>query len=1107
MNRAAPFTLIPWNTDFLRGLTDLALAETNGNISRAVFIFPHGRPKRYLSLLLRQDAAVRRPLIMPVMHTVSALFSASAGRIQSRPAWNAGLLDRIGLLLACVRKEALEGADMPFLTEARAFFPWGARLAALYEECFSQHKTPVDFLHVEDQVSPFAAMLLSRLGSIFARYSTAMRERGWTSPGHAAGLAAQHVLETGELPDGLLPDPSVSPVYIAGFHALSGAERILFRHLWERMNARVVLHGDAALCSSPEKAHWSCLPLAEWAKDWGTHIALHHTGKTVPQPEKPRIRYVSGFDLHSQLAVLQEELADITANGREAPNAAPGNKPEKGKLPVTADPPPGNHGQAFLPIDLLADKNPAHEAEREEEESFAALEKLADPAADHRADTLVALPDNGLLMPVLHHLPRRDVNVSMGYPLARSPVFRLLDTLARLQEGRKKNGYYWRDLVELIRHPYLKMLRPALSDQAGPGPEYPDSEHSGPDAGKNGGRTDLRRELHRLEQALRGQDRKYADPRHLAGAMYTPLPAHERPKPETAALLEKLFSVTLDAFENPGRPLDLAGALEGLCAFLLAHGRHLWKRFPIDAECLHRLRQSLIPELGRSELARESFAPETLFALLRNLMEAERVPFEAVPLVGLQVMGMLETRLLSFRRVCIVDAGEDSLPGSPAGDPLLPEALRREIGLPSLHSREQVAAYTFFRLIFGAEEVLLLWQEGGDTPSLQDQKKKKSRFIEELLWEEEKKLGRLLAAQGRDGPLTVLESRAAPLPLQPRAITVSPPVRALLDALLKKPLSASLFDAYLRCPARFYYERLIGLAPADEVHEGDDPLAVGNLFHDVLRQGYAPLLERALPGGDALAEELRDDLLALYYSSSSFAALMRSLPADSAAMLVEAGKKRLTDYLKRQPPTRVMAVETPFTVTFTQGGGRWSLTGTADRIDQRCDPEGAASPFAGTQGLIILDYKTGRVPLTAFSLWENEGLWRRMASWAPGAAGEENSPSILAELAGLLESVQLPLYLLLRELAVSSGKAGGRGESPPALDAAFVALAQGGEEIPLFAPALGLAERRKIIENRIPDLVFFLISHMSACTRLAPHPGKHCDWCSCSKLCMLPSAF
>ena len=1060
-----PFALIPWQRDFLRALTDLTLEECGGDISRAVFIFPHNRPRRYLSLVLRHHPAVRRPLIMPTMHTVSSLFTAAAGRILSRPAWNAGLLDRVGLLLACVRAES-RGHHLP--TEARAFFPWGVRLASLFEECFNQRRKPLDFLYAEGQVSPFAAMLLERLGGIFNRYSAALKEKEWTSPGFEAGLVADHLQNGLPLPEGLLPDSETHRLYIAGFHLLSGTEDALFRHLWER-GARVVLHGDAKLATAPDEAHWSCRALADWGTAWGGKLLLRELEGALESSHSPRIRYFSGFDLHSQLEVLRKELAsgqDEKAWQETVEGAEPDDNPDTG--PDSTD-------------------------------------------ADHQADTLVALPDSGLLMPTLHHLPHVDINISMGYPLARSPVFRLVDTLARLQEGRKSGGYYWRDLVDLIRHPYLKMLHPTSVwnlDAVG-GPAIADT----PDAVDGQDPHALRRALHLLEKMLRGQGRKYADPRELLRDLCASDAASSVPiAPETTTLLNILFSVCLTAFENPERPKDLAVALEGLCAFLLAHGGHLWKRFPIDAECLYRLRQSLVPELGRSELADEPFAPDTLFALLRSLMEAERVPFEAVPLVGLQVMGMLETRLLSFRRLYIIEAGEDVLPGTPTGDPLLPEALRREIGLPPLQSREQAAAYTFFRLLAGAEEVVLLWQEGGDAPGLpglMDQKKKKSRFIEELLWQEEKKLGRLLAAKGKDGPLTVLESRAAPLPVQRRGIPVSPSIRDLIADLLHKGVSASLLDSYLRCPLRFYHERLLRLVPADEIAEGDDPLTIGTTLHKALQLTYAPRLGTPLPGGEALAGLLGERLLAVF--SSECADFKASLPADSAAMLEEAGKKRLADYLQSQPPATPLGLESGLKAVFFSNGKHWSLSGLADRIDLR-----SGASWDEAQGIeehiVIIDYKTGRLPAFCTALWEDEGLWQRLDAWSPSGQTEtppDGNNTLLVELAGRLESVQLPFYLLLHDLAAAQNKLPhGRMDiaALAALDAAWVDLGQKGAEIALFPHYFSRAKRQQIIREHIPVLISFLLRHISGSAVLEPQPGRHCDWCFCAKLCTVSPA-
>ncbi len=1251
MKMRRPFTVCPWQSDFMEALLERALADTNGDVGAATFIFPHGRPERYLSRLLRRDGRVRRPLLAPRCLTVSGLFGAIRAGVCARSAWNAGLLDRVGLLLECARLEAGPGSrqdagpqagqesrpgsgpdagdDRSFallLADARRFFPWGLRLASLFEECFVQGRKPENFFNAGGQVTPFAEALLARLARIFERYTAGLAEREWTTPGFDAALAADWLRERGQLPPGLITG---EVVYIAGFHALTGTEDLLFRHLWEHHGARVMIHADPALVGGgagnaagpagtgsggrgeTREPHWSCRAFLDWAGRWRASLELAPGAETAGagtagtgtpgagaagkgSGQERRIRYYEGFDLHSQLTVLERELADLDGQGA---------------------------GQKLLPADEGAGRDALPEnAEREE---IAADGEITDNgAADEAGDTVVVLPDSGLLMPVLHHLPDTRINVSMGYPLTRSPLFRLLDTLLRLQEGRRGEGYYWRDLADLVRHPYIKMLRPLEEDGAGNGPHNSarpqnpeqaedwkraqDSEQAEPGGDSRSGEASLRRELYRLEQALHERGRKFARPRALLEQAYLLLDPEEMPSRPVLALLERLLTVCLENFERPRTPDELGRALEELCSLLLKHGGPLWKRFLIDAECLYRLMRSLIPELRLSRLGGERFLPRTLFAMLRRLMEAERVPFEAAPLVGLQVMGMLETRLLSFRRVIVADAGEDALPGAPTADPLLPEALRQDLGLPPLHAREQVAAYHFFRLLNGASEVVLLWQRDAGGSGIQEGRKKRSRFIEELLWEEEKRLGRLLEPKGSgvDGPLTVLASAVAPVARQRRTFPVTPAMRALFRSLLDRPLSASLLDGYLRCPTRFFLQRLARLAPAEEINEGDDPAAVGDLLHQVLHEGYSRHADATpLPGGEGLAALLGGELTETLYASPAFAALSRVLPADSFAMLGCAGAARLETCLERQPPSAVLALEFPLAANFARKGIACALTGKADRIDLRrfaLNPlpekkgrsgkngdaahgkhtdaadagipagagnaaHGKGAAHAGTAagesapGLIILDYKTGRLPAIAPGFWDDRELWQRLREWRPGPEGPANpegalapgsspdsaghpgpegfsgpgdlpgsegfsgpggSPApeaspgdafLLRDLSRRLESVQLPLYLLMHSLCAADdlppGGLDAFGRRIPALDAAWIDLGDSGEEKTLFPKDFSRDRRAEIVENTLPDLLYFLLRHMLESNALVPHPGKHCDWCSCAKLCMLSSPF
>ena len=140
-------------------------------------------------------------------------------------------------------------------------------------------------------------------------------------------------------------------------------------------------------------------------------------------------------------------------------------------------------------------------------------------------------------------------------------------------------------------------------------------------------------------------------------------------------------------------------------------------------------------------------------------------------------------------------------------------------------------------------------------------------------------------------------------------------------------------------------------------------------------------------------------------------------------------------------------------------------------------------------------------------LWDNQKIWRRMRNWRPGP----EDALLLRDLARIMASVQLPLYLLLHSLSpeqsLPAGALAADGRRIPALDAAWVALGQNGEEKTLFPRNFSFARRVAVVENDIPELLYFLLRHMLESRELLPHPGEHCDWCSCAKLCMLSRPF
>ena len=1069
-----PFTLVSWHQNFLPALLRLACQPGERPLAETVFVFPHRRAAQYMTRLLATAPYVTRPLVMPTMLTVSEVVGQVCRMAVATPLWQAGLLDRVGLLLASAREEAANAGDdaPPLLAgmDADRFFPWGVRLANLFEECFTHLRRPENFRNMEGQTTPFAAALLGRLAHLFTRYEQALAQRGWTTPGHSAYLAARHAAGGGALPDALCGERSV---FFAGFHTLTGAEDLLLRRLWEDHGARVVLHADPALAdthnANASASHWSCRTFSTWASSWRTHITP--VAEEAPHTP-PRMTFYEGFDLHSQLNALTEHLTEQ----------------RQGEQAKGGEPAPGIEESTTEAVTPDAAAPEAYE------------ERWSAPLA-------VVLPESGLLLPALHHLPKEDCNISMGYPLGRSPLAQLLHTLLSLQEKRRGSTYYWRDLVDLARHPYLKMLSPSVQAQEGspsPAPKNTatTAQHAAPSAEAA---LSLRGELHRLEKSIRDSGALFVAPFALLREEYASMAPGQLPPMALLHLLDTTLHTSLTALESPSTPAALGAALEQFCALLLEHGAELWERFPIDGECLHRLLQSVIPELLHSSLAGEELPRQTLFNLVRQLLDAERVPFTASPLVGTQVLGMLETRLLSFKRVYVLDATDDNLPGIPMGDPLLPDTLRAELGLPSVSGRNETSAYHFFRLLAGAEEVVLLWQQGADAGL--EQKQQKSRFVEELVWEQEKRQGCLVHDPDSTAPYITLATNLAPQVSHTRAIAATPATAALVHATLGRGVSASLLESYLRCPVQFFHERAAKLAEPDEAQERDDPLEVGNLLHKTLEEFFTPCLGRPFPPADATPEALQDLMQETFSACLKASPLPGTLPADAGAMLQSAASIRLHAFLEAQIQLAPMPLavehflEVPFypvaeiggIITAQEprlyGGQALRLTGKLDRIDMR------------EKGLVILDYKTGSIPRPDHGVWHNTALWQHMATWQPSTP--QHDAMALERVAAALPRVQLPFYLHLCSVARQTGQLTLVPEHVPLWDAAFVGLADFGEEHPLFAPYAEPETRLHAIHTQIPLLVSFLIRHMAESSVYFPRQGEHCLWCSCKKTCMI----
>jgi len=678
----------------------------------------------------------------------------------------------------------------------------------------------------------------------------------------------------------------------------------------------------------------------------------------------------------------------------------------------------------------------------------------------------LVLPNPSALVPTLYSLhPEMPVNISLGYPLERTALFSLMEQLMRLQEGRDEQGaYYHQDYVTLIRHPYVRRL-PTSS-------------------GKEG-----RIILHLLEEKIRYYGKPFLSEMELVDLVSISedperdrkfLAAEGLDLEEVKEFVRELHRHLLAPWGNLQTPLDLAAALRGMVRFLfspfLEQGDFLHYH-PLDNEFIYTLDDSVIPSLEDALFSQQPMGKKLLFSLLRGVVRMARTPFEGYPLVGLQVLGLLETRLLSFDKVIVVDVNEEVVPAHAEVNPLLPEPLKGAIGLAGREREEAIVRYHFERLIYCAKEAHLLWQASTlPASSGLEGKQVRSRFIERLLWQQEEGRGTLLGDCVEKASLHISgECFLKQGGLAKRGEDQQRVRQFLCEKSRRDGLSASLLNTYLLCPLKFYYHYLLGLRPTTSVPEDVDSADLGMIVHQALEDYFALYLKKTYV-------KAKDNdpkrLISIFQEHFRGSTMYRCLAPEKRFFLEHTAAYRLKGYLSQMPEaTFIDALEEEYCLTLPVGLGEFSFYGKVDRIDKR----------EGHQ--IILDYKTGRVGGFAKGHFEKRLL--------PFPLPEKLDREGLKAVTGVIKDLQLPLYVLL----VASGK----GEDLGRTLSAYVDLGKGGEEL-YFVPPDRLNGLRDAyiswFSGTFPALLAYLIKHMIEAPLFYPATEEEiCRFCEYETIC------
>ena len=214
--------------------------------------------------------------------------------------------------------------------------------------------------------------------------------------------------------------------------------------------------------------------------------------------------------------------------------------------------------------------------------------------------------------------------------------------------------------------------------------------------------------------------------------------------------------------------------------------------------------------------------------LFKQLLSTETLDFQGNPIEGIQIMGMLESRLLDFETIIITSVNEGVLPSGKSNNSFIPFDLKIKNGLPTYKEKDAVYTYHFYRLLQRAKNVYILYNtepdalEGGE----------KSRLITQLLTDENR----------TDITEYIATPQIQSFTKKNETIFKTKSLVALIQEKAKKGFSPSSLSNYIRNPIDFYKQNLLHINDVLQVEETLAPNTFGTIVHDSLEELYAPLV-------------------------------------------------------------------------------------------------------------------------------------------------------------------------------------------------------------------------------------------------------------------------
>lgn len=508
--------------------------------------------------------------------------------------------------------------------------------------------------------------------------------------------------------------------------------------------------------------------------------------------------------------------------------------------------------------------------------------------------TAVILGDEALLLPVLNSLPPNisQYNVTMGYPLKNAPVSYLFEKLLEIHSDYDGSWFY-KNVLALCKHPLLLKASDGDSQK-------------------------LSEEIQKqnlvylsTQKILENQSGKWKEVFQICFGNW-----NNNPK-LAIANLQKLVFYIKEALDKETDKLSLEFLYQQ--HLLLNSVSNLMETYPHITSI------------------------KSLLGIYKDLLSTQTVDFRGKPFNGLQIMGVLESRVLDFENVILCSVNEGILPAGKSSNSFIPFDLKNSYNLPTYKEKDAVYTYHFYHLLQRTKTCHLLYNT--ETDSLNSGEP--SRFLLQLEMENQPnhKISRVSVAPKVPGITSGLQ-----------VVEKTPQIMAKLQERAEKGFSPSALTSYIRNPIDFYHQYVLGIREQEEVEETVAYNTLGTVVHQTLETFYKPW-----EGKEINLEFLKQSIqktpteVALQFEKEYS---REPISTGKNLLIFEVAKRFVLNFLKKEIKAieegnslKVLQIETHLRSEIKIPGLNFPvfIHGMVDRVDKY-------------NGIIrIIDFKTGKV--------------------------------------------------------------------------------------------------------------------------------------------------